>query len=742
MIGLDEHELEVHSGSNGYEFSSVAKSYRCLHVGELTTDNKTSFDEKFANMLQTAQSRKGDKRSAAGGKQGHQRTPAFIHAILVQALENISGGLNGEVLPTGGFTDVGLHTGGNPRDTAFALTRSVSLWVLDRDRSSSRVFQDALILHFHLYVLRSGFEVLKQIDTVATGSKAGEVPRIDVRLEYLWMILETTVPIAAKLSDDGHDLSDYEDKINTYKGGIVEHCARWHQESEAKNQLDLRDEDYRTPKVHIPDFLPAQCRDQVTKGEVDKLIKENLGLIKLLPNKYSIQEAKEWAEMLKKDGFKSNVKLFAFMREIESVFWSVSAIYFDSTAMDLKELGCLVQLLDLYREALHSIPTTKSDNMKSFRNRMKSVELLLVWVGYCAAFNTARSMHIGIVEGLGVALRFSDLRHLVLQFSEHIKVMERVALFLKHNSVKNKEIFASRDSQNWNSPTFDLAFKFGDTHLRGILQKENWDAAERVRKHWAEVQRKQALARSLRNEIVALKYQLEKAERSVNTNVALYASNDYRIHHARNLRNGITNNLNLKENALTNAEKSPAPVVQPLPSCDIKGLKILFFLYMPEEFQHLSRLSFLAQQLLVPKPWICQCGGTDGVGKVDVFKSIAVKRGNISWTGHYNCHQRGGYHSPSESRTGTLQCVSISMHNSVPDVKHIGNSHVDLLRRQSDGVWYPDESNMRMVWNGGPSLDKHPSGKEFNPFLVRKELTGKIDVFIIVHVALFFMTSR
>ena len=104
---------------------------------------------------------------------------------------------------------------------------------------------------------------------------------------------------------------------------------------------------------------------------------------------------------------------------------------------------------------------------------------------------------------------------------------------------------------------------------------------------------------------------------------------------------------------------------------------------------------------------------------------------------HFDGHQRCSYHCPSERRTGTLQCVSISMHNSVPDVKHIGPSHVDLLRRQSDGVWYPDESNMRMVWNGG-SLNNHPSGKEFNPFLVREELTGKIDVFIIVHVATFF----
>ena len=138
MIGLDEHELEVHSGSNGYEFSSVAKSYRCLHVGELTTDNKTSFDEKFADLLQKAKSRTGDKRSAAGGKQGHQKTPAFIHAILVQALGNIDIGLNSDVLPKGGFTDVGLHTGGNPRDTAFALTRSVSLWVLDQERNNNQ----------------------------------------------------------------------------------------------------------------------------------------------------------------------------------------------------------------------------------------------------------------------------------------------------------------------------------------------------------------------------------------------------------------------------------------------------------------------------------------------------------------------------------------------------------------------------------------------------------------------------
>ena len=73
-------------------------------------------------LLSKAAERKGDKRSAAGNEQGNQKTPAMVRAILTDALAQLESEdepTEGSTAPRGGFTDVGLHTGGHARNTAW-----------------------------------------------------------------------------------------------------------------------------------------------------------------------------------------------------------------------------------------------------------------------------------------------------------------------------------------------------------------------------------------------------------------------------------------------------------------------------------------------------------------------------------------------------------------------------------------------------------------------------------------------
>lgn len=99
-----------------------------LHCGQLPAGLLQAFHSTLAAVLAKAKKRKGDERSAAGGHQGHQKTPAMIRALALQALEQLAAGEGAKVkerVPQGGFTDVGLHTGGQPRDTAWPLVREV-----------------------------------------------------------------------------------------------------------------------------------------------------------------------------------------------------------------------------------------------------------------------------------------------------------------------------------------------------------------------------------------------------------------------------------------------------------------------------------------------------------------------------------------------------------------------------------------------------------------------------------------
>lgn len=49
----------------------------------------------------------------------------MIEALLKDAKATLDGGPRASHVPRGGFTDVGLHTGGKRRETAWPLTRAV-----------------------------------------------------------------------------------------------------------------------------------------------------------------------------------------------------------------------------------------------------------------------------------------------------------------------------------------------------------------------------------------------------------------------------------------------------------------------------------------------------------------------------------------------------------------------------------------------------------------------------------------
>jgi hypothetical protein len=109
LIALDMHRFQSTSKSSpsGYAYvdTAFATDYEVLHIGICTIQELPNRLSEFQGLLVLAQSQTGGKRSARGGKQGHQRTPAFIHALYRQVFSGT------QELPRGGMTDVGIHTG-------------------------------------------------------------------------------------------------------------------------------------------------------------------------------------------------------------------------------------------------------------------------------------------------------------------------------------------------------------------------------------------------------------------------------------------------------------------------------------------------------------------------------------------------------------------------------------------------------------------------------------------------------
>ena len=58
-----------------------------------------------------------------------------------------------------------------------------------------------------------------------------------------------------------------------------------------------------------------------------------------------------------------------------------------------------------------------------------------------------------------------------------------------------------------------------------------------------------------------------------------------------------------RQHELELAEKPPKAVIQSLPKEEEKANTVLFFLYMPDLLGSLSRMTLLAQQIVLPWPW-------------------------------------------------------------------------------------------------------------------------------------------
>jgi hypothetical protein len=131
VVGLDNWQSSLHRSTrqaSKVSHTAVCRGFKEPHVSLFVKHSDLClFKRLFSTIFAKSTQRCGDQRSAAGGSQGHQRTPSFIAAIL-KDVENallecsdedevdafVKGMTHSQ--PQGGFTDVGRHTGGLPRD--------------------------------------------------------------------------------------------------------------------------------------------------------------------------------------------------------------------------------------------------------------------------------------------------------------------------------------------------------------------------------------------------------------------------------------------------------------------------------------------------------------------------------------------------------------------------------------------------------------------------------------------------
>ncbi|CAN0412868.1 unnamed protein product, partial [Discosporangium mesarthrocarpum] len=315
-------------------------------------------------------------------------------------------------------------------------------------------------------------------------------------------------------------------------------------------------------------------------------------------------------------------------------------------------------------------------------------------------------------------LGWDSLRHLVLSDKLATDAALAVSCYLREHSRAGHAIFTTADG---GKATFAMAEQYARSSGRMMtVWRTEQDNAERRREgHWHEVRRKQDLAARLRNEIVELRRRLGVEERTRGQVQLRRCDCQYSrwgkshtctrcmaLPPATQAVRRTEKIIAERKRSLEEAERSPLGVIQPLPAEEGKALQVIFFLYMPLTLRQLSRLSFTAQQMLLPRNW--------DMGVLQAAKDDAFATG---WPEHYNSHQASRYAPHVRPNEGTDGAVLLGSSENVPQPHDVPPRHVDHCSSTFDGVWHPDSlAPGRLGWKGGDFPADVRSESLYDPF--------------------------
>lgn len=354
-------------------------------VGNVPASELDDLMARSASLLAKAeQENKGDKRSAAVGRQGHQQTPALIHAVLLDALAGKTEGVN---VPSGGFTDVGLHTGNQPRSTSWQLAEAVVRFVLNKPSDAANEPCVRMTLaRWQLWLTE-----------VVLASRAKVPP------ECVAHMLDSAAGRGAELADEGHDVGAFERRAAAARRALLaqmttEACvlaAKYVMPPLAQADGCIDGQECCLPVLKPPPMLEAQ-RGRCDLAAARERAFTNLGWLPLPPSDADATAVLSWMQhaRFKATGLPAGMMPHLLAAGFETWMFSHAVTVLPSAdalaGLSTKQLEALIIALqaavDLYREGLHACGAR-------LLVELRSRETLVAWAACCVADKVARRLH-------------------------------------------------------------------------------------------------------------------------------------------------------------------------------------------------------------------------------------------------------------------------------------------------------------------------------------------------------------
>ena len=640
----------------------------------------------------------------------------MIKAVLIDAL---AGRDDGVTAPRGGFTDVGLHTGGLSRSTSWPLVVAV-LQTLLEDTGHEAFFRMAMAQMKLWLAERFTSPCLQPHDAYPT-------TLIDARMQVLAAAVREGARLADEqthLREDEHDMGAFQVRCVLVRAQ-VEQAARLRAETRASgfhlSALSKSDLPCNNPVLSLPRRTsPAQGPEGLSAAR--KKAEPNLGWLPAPPEDRGVASLLKWLAQPKLQPGLGAASALLVLETVESALFERIASsdakkkHLTDETFSKSWVQRVEQVIDQYRLVAASFRASEEAAALLTVDR-KSRELLVVWCAYCLVHQATLPFEFKVLGEYGVALRPEDLRHLVLSDKPAIEAAQHVTVYLRAHTRPKSEVFSLRPS--------DVTFSMANLHsqrspsTQALWASEKSSAASRQEAHWKVVQEKQATLRVLDQELEALKNRRAAAERNrdcyrVPTSYGpdrggTSSENDtsYRKYDVE--YESLSLGIRVKQSAITATEVPPSAIFQPLPAQEAAAQPILFFLTMPTHFQVLSRLSFSAQQQLLPSSTTVAQPMSDK--KIDVQEAIEQASAKTNWRTYY-LNTSTTRHLSSAIETKVL----LESDHTVPQSSHFSPRNVRQFSSPSTGIWHPDELRPRLLWTGGGfGLDQR--GGYFNPFV-------------------------
>jgi hypothetical protein len=740
LVALDGWEASVHSGSEGRAHQSCAgrDAAKPLTVGTVeldtvspgsarrdewaelgTVERYQTFMKLTDKLLNAAKRRTGDKRSAAKNPQGNPKTPGLVQAVLIDAKK----GLNqpkepreGCTEPQDGFADVGRHTGGTARNTTWPLVRGVLQILLEEEEHS--LYRHTMA-QLQLWTVECWLLSLSPEDITTT--------HVNATMQMLKTVQEDGVPLA----DEHVDMAAFEARCAAVRFELECLVSERARVTASKFRLKLLDEDNLSGR-NLNLSLPESPAVPIAGSDLDALrarAKANLGWMpRPLDNAASWTDAKAWLDghsfkALKNDAPAALLALTSvegfFYRRAESTCFSEEA-----APVSKDEVGLIEDIVETYRLNMKELRRSP-DGKRLLQVELHSRETLLVWVAFCLVHAATKCEHV-LLRSQAVPLAADDMRHLVLSDRRATDAAIRVANYLRANA-GGAPVFSLRE----NDETFDFAREFAaaDSHMQEMWKLEHQQAEQREDVHWSAVLVKKA-------ELDRLDAVLEEQQDELKKQKSTQSRNDYQSGLYEWSRNAahtqatsevirLTSEVSRTKRQIKLNEQPPAHILQPLPDEVDLALPIIFFLTMPQHFQVLSRMSFTAQQMLVPSEDEIQLAGKDDI-VIGIDLCIAKKAAPTAWRTYYSAIST----ARSRERGLVSTKVLLKSRGKAPEESHFPKNVRHFTNRAArQAVWHPDELKPMLEWNGGSFKLDARDIKTFNPFAISAEPRATVHKF-------------